>query len=67
MAMGHDVCEFLTGTEKELKDRGLWDIAKERYKLNKIYALQDDIFKNYNEKNNHRLPWHQKQNNLLVP
>ncbi len=51
MAMGHDVCEFLTGTEKELKDRGLWDIAKERYKLNKIYALQDDIFKNYNEKN----------------
>lgn len=51
MAMGSDVCEFLTGTEKELKNRGLWKFVEKRYDLKKFYPLQKDIFKNYNEKN----------------
>ncbi len=51
MAMGSKVCEFLTGTEKELKDRGLWKTAQKRYKLKKLYPIQKDIYENYNEKN----------------
>jgi len=51
MATGSEVCEFLTGTEKELKKRNLWDKALERYNLRKIYTLQKDIFKNYDENN----------------
>lgn len=49
MAMGSDVCEFLTGTEKELKSRGLWKIAYKRCNLKKFYPIQKEIFKNYNE------------------
>lgn len=46
---GQEHCEFLTGTEKELKKRGLWDAVVERYDLDQIYPLQKEIFKNYSE------------------
>ena len=48
-AMGGDICDFLTGTEKELKNRGLWSIAVKRYDLKKILPIQMDIFKNYKD------------------
>ncbi len=51
MACGSEVCEFLTGTEKELKERNLWEIVEKRYNLKKFYSLQKDIFENYNEDN----------------
>lgn len=46
---GDDVCDFLTGTEKELKARGLWAKAVKLYNLRKIYPLQKDIFANYTD------------------
>ncbi|MEW6294955.1 MAG: hypothetical protein AB1467_01510 [Candidatus Diapherotrites archaeon] len=51
MHKGDAECDFLTGTEKELKDRGLWDTAVKRYDLDKYYPLQKEIFNNYNEAN----------------
>ncbi|MBD3205347.1 hypothetical protein GF319_03255 [Candidatus Bathyarchaeota archaeon] len=46
-------CEFLTGTEDELKSRGLWDITQERYQLDEILPMQkryyDAFFKNEDE------------------
>lgn len=47
----HDKCDFLTGTEEELKDRELWETAVERYKLNAVYDFQKDVFENYNKSN----------------
>lgn len=44
---GNENCEFLTGTEKELKSRGLWEKAEKRYNLEKIYPLQKFIFDNF--------------------
>jgi predicted hydrocarbon binding protein len=44
---GDKACEFLTGTEKELKDRGLWETACERYDLKRIYPLQKEFSKKY--------------------
>ncbi len=43
-------CEFLTGTETELRKRGLWDEVKSRYNLEKYYPLQKEIFNKYDEK-----------------
>jgi len=48
-AAGGAKCDFLTGTEKELKNRKLWNIAVRRYKLKEILPLQEEIFKNYKE------------------
>ncbi|MFH1445499.1 MAG: hypothetical protein ABIF08_03400 [Nanoarchaeota archaeon] len=49
-AIGNSVCEFVTGTEKELKDRGLWKETVKRYNLKKYYPLQKEIFNIYNDK-----------------
>lgn len=49
-AMGAKSCEFITGTEKELKQRKLWDIAVERYNLDILYPLQKKIFNGYHSK-----------------
>ena len=46
IAKGDLYCEFLTGTEKELKSRGLWDIAKERYRLDDILPIQRYAYNN---------------------
>ncbi len=43
-------CEFITGTETELRKRGLWDEAMSRYNLDKYYPLQKEIFNQYDEK-----------------
>lgn len=48
---GQEQCEFLTGTEKELKDRKLWDQVVSRYNLKKLYPLQKEIYNNYSEDN----------------
>ena len=42
-----DFCEFLTGTEKELKSRNLWKTAVERYNLKRLYPAQKRVFSNY--------------------
>jgi predicted hydrocarbon binding protein len=47
MFKGDECCEFVTGTEKELKRRKLWKIAEKRYNLKDIYPVQKAIFKNY--------------------
>jgi len=52
---GDDVCEFITGTEKELKDRGLWEETVQRYGLEKIYPLQKKFYENYSEGNEAKL------------
>lgn len=36
---GDSVCDFITGTEKELKDRNLWEIARQRYHLDESLPL----------------------------
>ena len=46
---GDSVCDFLTGTEQELKNRGLWERTYELYNLEKIYPLQKEIFNNYTD------------------
>ena len=46
IAKGDKYCEFLTGTEKELKSRGLWEIVKERYKFEQIYPIQKFVYEN---------------------
>ena len=48
-ATGSSACEFLTGTEKELKDRGLWKETEKRYNLKKYYPLQKKIFNEYRD------------------
>lgn len=50
MLQGSERCEFITGTEEELKKRKLWKIAMERYDLKRIYPIQKYIFNNYDEK-----------------
>ena len=50
MSMGHKICEFLTGTEKELKSRKLWKTAEKRYNLKKYLPFQKDVYKNYTDK-----------------
>ena len=54
-ATGNQECEFLTATEKELKDRGLWDIAVQRYDLNNIMPIQKEIYEEYSESNEAKL------------
>ncbi|MBI1972234.1 MAG: hypothetical protein HYS53_02940 [Candidatus Aenigmarchaeota archaeon] len=49
MLAGDKMCEFLTGTETELRKRGLWETAKSRYNLEKYYPLQKEIFSKYDE------------------
>ncbi len=46
---GDKECDFLTGTEKELKERKLWKTAVDRYELKKILPLQKEIFEGYND------------------
>ena len=46
IAKGDKYCEFITGTEKELKSRGLWDIVEEKYNYNKIYPIQKFLYEN---------------------
>jgi len=43
-------CDFLTGTEDELKKRGLWDEVRRRYILDKIYPLQKRFYDAFFEK-----------------
>lgn len=52
---GDEVCDFLTGTEQELKNRGLWEKVYELYNLDKLYPLQKDIFKNYTDKQENKM------------
>ena len=42
---GARACEFVTGTKEELKKRGIWETAKERYNLKKVLPIQKKIFK----------------------
>lgn len=51
MNAGDELCEFLTGTKKELKSRGLWSIAKERYNLEKFLPVQKKIYDQYDGTN----------------
>jgi predicted hydrocarbon binding protein len=51
MANKEEVCDFITGTEEELKDRDLWEVSENRYKLQKILGFQKDVFENYNKSN----------------
>ncbi len=44
---GDPACDFLTGTEAELKARGLWETARGRYKLDKILPLQKMLIEKY--------------------
>jgi hypothetical protein len=46
---GDAECDFITGTEQELRNRNLWDIALKRYKLDKILPLQTKIFNEFSE------------------
>jgi len=46
IAKGDPHCEFLTGTERELKDRGLWDVVKQRYKIDEILPVQKYVYNN---------------------
>ncbi|MEM3399705.1 MAG: hypothetical protein QXP42_02645 [Candidatus Micrarchaeia archaeon] len=48
-AKGDAKCDFLTGTEEELKRRGLWDEVCRRYKLEYIYPLQKEFVNRYEE------------------
>lgn len=50
-ANGDAKCDFLTGTEKELISRKLWQIAVKRYDLNKIYPIQKKIFNKCTDEN----------------
>ncbi len=55
IAVGDSNCDFLTGTEKELKKRGLWQEAVKRYNLSKILPLQREIYNNYSKENESEL------------
>ncbi len=48
---GDEVCDFLTGTEKELKTRKLWDEVYKLYNLKKLYPLQKEVFETHNKNN----------------
>lgn len=47
----HEKCDFVTGTEEELKERGLWDTAVERYRLDEVLEFQKDVFERYDKSN----------------
>lgn len=49
MIKGDSQCDFLTGTEKELTDRKLWDLTYTKYKLDKLLPLQEKIFNEFSE------------------
>ncbi len=51
LALNHPYCEFITGTETELRNRKLWSIAEKRYNLKKLYPLQKLVFENYSGNN----------------
>jgi len=40
---GDTHCDFLTGTDQELKDRGLWEETDRRYGLDNIVPLQKEF------------------------
>ena len=42
-----DVCEFLTATAQELRDRDLWQTVEKRYSVDAILKFQQDVFNNY--------------------
>ncbi len=46
VAKGDPYCEFITATEEELKNRGLWESVKERYRLEKIFPIQKFVYEN---------------------
>ncbi|MEA2003538.1 MAG: hypothetical protein U9O53_01110 [archaeon] len=48
---GDTKCDFLTGTEKELKSRKLWSTAVKRYDLKTIYPIQKKIFNRCSDEN----------------
>lgn len=48
---GDPACEFITGTEEELRERGLWETAKERYNLEEMRDFQQDVFENFEMSN----------------
>lgn len=47
---GSEKCEFITGTEEELKDRGLWEETKKLYNLEENGGIVDEIFNEYGKK-----------------
>lgn len=49
IAKGDKFCEFLTGTENELKNRNLWEIVEKRYNLQQIYPIQKFVYNNINK------------------
>jgi len=49
-ACGDEICDFLTGTEQELKNRGLWEIAVKRYNLEEIYPTQKEFYEAFQKK-----------------
>jgi len=49
-ANGEEVCEFVTGTKEELKERGLWEEADDLYNLEEKEFIVEDIFNNYDSK-----------------
>jgi len=51
MIVGNEVCDFLTGTREELEERGLWEEADDRYRLNKVSEFQRDVYNNYQKSN----------------
>lgn len=46
-----EVCDFLTGTEEELKERGLWEKSEDRYRLEEVIEFQKDVFEGYDKSN----------------
>ena len=46
-AVGSQSCEFITGTKEELKNRGLWEKASDRYKLDKYSEFQQKVMDEY--------------------
>lgn len=47
--VGDPYCDFLTGTEEELKNRNLWEEASRRYSLDKIYPIQKRFYREYSK------------------
>lgn len=41
---GSKACKFLSGTEDELKRRGLWNLVENRYSIDKILPLQTKYY-----------------------
>ncbi len=50
-----DVCEFLTGTPRELKSRNLWKEVQVRYNLKEILPIQKYLYEEYNPQEEQRI------------